>query len=427
MDILGRRFPPTAAVCMTAGMCAVSLLLAGCGQIQATSDAGGEPPVLHLVAGANALGGVGAPTAAGAFGAMGMPSGFDGWVLAGPLPDQPTSAALWVWARGPADAAAVQRLAHALGLTGVPQRHSHGWVVTGATGVLRVADLGGHRWSFTRTDRVNCPPFTVDVDVIDANSTVGCAMAAPAGLMVPHGPDEATTRSAAAPLLAALNHAGSDWSAANVSVGAPDSVLSLSPVISGMRTQGLETSVIVDQVGIAAADGRLDPPTLGKLYPLRTAKAAFDELVNRPRPEMPVYCGTLPAKPGVLLGSPQSPRACPTPTPTRVTGARLGLVLSYDMTGTLVTEVVVPAWFFDVAGDAVGPAVMAIAPSFVQPLVRSAPPSPVAVPGGLPGAGSGASGSSGSGGGSTGGGGISTGVTSGPVPPVQTPAVSTGP
>jgi hypothetical protein len=94
----------------------------------------------------------------------------------------------------------------------------------------------------------------------------------------------------------------------------------------------------------------------------------------------------------------------------RVTGARIGLLLSYDASSSAPgpgVELAVPAWFFTVADDAAEPAVIAIDPSFLAP---PAQPEPTNGPDGLPGSGS--DGSPGS---------VTGGTPTSPYPPPASP------
>lgn len=390
------RVRGTRAVTTVAGFALLSLALAGCGQVRAGSGATGQPPRLHLATGSD-TGTGSAATARDAAPAAPVPvdgGGFGGWVLVGALPDQPTRAAVRRWPDGAAGTAEVRRLAGVLGVTGTPARHADGWVVAGTTGELRVRDDGGHQWSYTRADRADCPPVAVDVDHPDSASGAACGMAVSPGQPMPAGPSPAATRSMAGPLLAGLGLASADVAAATVYQGSPSSTLSVSPTVDGMPTQGLETTVYADRTGIIGASGRLDLPAPGDVYPLRTAKQAFDDLARQPRPLMEPYCGPIPGAPGRTSGAPLPPTRCPSPVPVRVTGARIGLLLSYDAssdTHGMGVPLMVPAWFFTVATGGTGPVVIAIDPSFLAPPDRSYPGEPKSVPGGLPGYGSGGS------------------------------------
>jgi hypothetical protein len=309
---------------------------------------------------------------------------FAGYVLVGPLPDQPVEAPVYRWPAGPVGVGTVRQLAGVLSVTAAPARHAHGWVVTGATGELRLRD-DGREWSYARADRVACPPTTVDVDSSDFGGGAGCGMAVAPGTPVPAGPTPAAARAAAAPLLAVLGLAPAEVAAAAVSTGYGDATLSVSPTVDGRPTQGLETTVYVDRAGVTAASGRLGPPTSGDVYPLRTAKQAFDELATQPRAVMEPYCGPIPASdPGAAV----PPVPCPSPVPVRITGARLGLLLTYDMSGGTPGQAIalmVPAWFFTEAGtgagSGTGPQMIAIDPAFLAPPVQPQPTVPIEAPG----------------------------------------------
>ena len=370
---------------VVAGVALLSVVLSGCGQPRIGSGAAGGPPRLHLVTGSNATGRDAAPAAVGN-------AGFGGYVLVGSLPDQPTRAPVLRWPAGAADVADVQRLTRTLAMTGTPIRHEYGWAVTGATGTVRVHDGGGHPWSYSRADRADCPPISVDIDHRDGAVTgTGCAVAVSPGQPAPTGPTASATRTTAAPLLAALGISPTDVAAAQVYVGYPDSTLSVSSTVDGMPTAGLETSVTVDRTGIAGASGRLQLPTAGDVYPLRTAKQAFDELANGPRPDMAPYCGPIPPESGQTPASKVTPVPCPSPVPVPVTGARIGLLLSYDTASQAqgpAAPLMVPAWFFTIAGVGLGPAVIAIDPSFLAPPEGSPPTNPAQSEGTAPGSGS---------------------------------------
>ena len=121
---------------------------------------------------------------------------------------------------------------------------------------------------------------------------------APAPGTPANGPDEATTKAAAASLLTALGITGNE----QFSPGAPASYLNVSPKVAGLPTQGMETNINVDAKGITSATGQLQAPTAGDDYPLQTAKAAFDSLASRPQPAIARYCGPMPSGPNRFGG-----------------------------------------------------------------------------------------------------------------------------
>jgi hypothetical protein len=408
----------TALALVTAG-----LLLAGCASKASNTGSSGTPPKL-LIGTGSAGGAAAAPMmAAGVKGAAVAPEPaigrmgiFGGFVLTGTLPDQPTHAPIYVWQGAKTSQADVTRLAAALGMTGTPTRHAYGWELSTSTGDLRVRDGSGANWSYERADTIACPNYQIDVDNPDGAETgVACAFSSANTQAPPQGPDEATTKAAAASLLSALGVSGDE----QFNVSSPASTLTIAPQIDSMPTQGIETNVDVDARGIKAASGRLDAPKPSTDYPLQTAKAAFDSLATRPEPMIAMYCGPMrggpipgpivngpilngpvavpsgpvapipsgvavpntvtvaspppalvsagPASPpDVISAPPGSPTTytCPTPQPQKITGAVLGLQLEYDATGT-GSNILVPAWFFTVADSTYPTTVIAVDPSFL--------------------------------------------------------------
>src|SRR5438132_3978215 len=152
-----RAYPRTMiAIAVTTGV------LAGCAKAPAGGASGAHPPKLHI--------GTGAQTAAGAAAVAPMPAGingaavrggpdidpgftgFGGYVLTGTLPDGPTHAAVWRLSATQATKDEIAKLGALVGVTGTPQRHAPGWLLSSAAGEVRVSDRGGHQWSFIRAD-----------------------------------------------------------------------------------------------------------------------------------------------------------------------------------------------------------------------------------------------------------------------------------
>ncbi|MDQ1496170.1 MAG: hypothetical protein QOG69_2653 [Actinomycetota bacterium] len=457
----------------------LAVLVAGCASRNTAHSA--SPPKLLLAQTQldSARAASGAAALAPGSGAVDRPAfaGFGGYVLAGTLPDKPTHAPVWRWAKAPATEKDVVKLGKALGVTGTPQRHPYGWLLSSATGEVRVSDAVGSQWSYTRADLVTCSPYMVDIDHNpDGSTSSGCGVAVSPDQAIPNGPDDAAARAAVAPLIAALGVKGDE----QVSPGAPASSVMVSPEVGGLPTQGIETSIDVDSKGVRSAFGRLTTPAAGDDYPLRTAKQGFTDLSNRPHIMMGLampYCGPMPDGGPVPLGSdaatppdsapgaklapstsataavgsaptaiaaspptepnkpiqasgapepapvssgpadhPYSPHplpivSCPPPTPQKVTGATLGLQLSYEGNGSngLGSEVLVPAWFFTIEGETTPTPVIAIDPAFLG--------TPEIDPGFT-----GSSGSSGGGGGTVGSataqpGSVGPGFSTSPLPP----------
>jgi hypothetical protein len=421
----------------TLAVAAAALLVTGCASKQTASS--GKLPKLLIAT--NAEGAVPAAAAAiapapggNAQGRMGI---FPGYVIAGTLPDQPTHAPIYLWSSTKTSQADVEKLGTALGLNGTPSRHAYGWDLRTAAGELRVRDDRGEQWSYARTDTSTCPAYQVDIDNPDnAVSGVGCAVAS-AGATPADGPDETTTKGAAAGLLKALGITGDE----QFSTGAPTSYLNVSPTVAGLSTQGIETNINVDAKGIVAATGYLQTLKPGDDYPLQTAKAAFDSLAARPQPMIAQYCGPIPGGPNrfggiapspatvtggtanggagaiasappavpsaavappavvgpgkpvgppvpvnsVGVGSPpadgsapieSSPVPCPTPEPIKITGAKLGLEIEYNATSDGAT-ILVPSWFFPLADGSLATTAIAVDPSYL-----GTPPPPTEFPGG---------------------------------------------
>lgn len=230
---------------------------------------------------------------------------------------------------------------------------------------------------------VDCPPDTKDCAVVEP---VPDPLPAPE---VSPGPSEADARAAADRVLTALG-----MSDARVTVwpGDPMASVQASPRVQGLDTVGLGTYLQVDGDGdITWADGHLPDVAAGASYPVISAQAGFDKLLEPPRMMMDICMAREDGEPG-----------CAELPPAEVTGGTLGLLLDYDGDH----PVLVPAWLYDVKDQPEPVAQIAVDPSFLAP-----PPAvddkPMPVDGGD---GTGSSGSSGDVG------------TVEPVPPVESPA-----
>jgi hypothetical protein len=190
----------------------------------------------------------------------------------------------------------------------------------------------------------DCPPDTKDCTVVDP---------APEPLPAPEvspGPSEAEARAAADKVFAALG-----LSDARVTVwpGDPTASVQASPRVHGLDTVGLGTYLQVDGDGaITWADGHLPGVVTGPAYPVISAQAAFDKLLDAPRPAMDICMVRKDGEPG-----------CAEIPPAEVTGAALGLLLDYDAD----RPVLVPAWLFDVKDQPDPVAQIAIDPAFLAP------------------------------------------------------------
>ena len=158
-------------------------------------------------------------------------------------------------------------------------------------------------------------------------------------------------------------------------VAQPDGteLYALDPHVSGLPTSGLRTALVGSSDGTFVTSGAgwlVRTPELAD-YPVVPAADAYQLLRRTPLP-MPLMACPEPL--------PEGTDPVPCGGPITVTGARLGLSLQQSADGYLL----VPAWFFTVAGSDNPLAQVAVEPS----LVEAAAP-----------AGGGSSGSSGSGGG----------------------------
>jgi hypothetical protein len=317
---------------LATGVAAV-LAVTACGTEVAGS--GDSPPVLHI----------GAPASAAAQ-ADSSGKGGDGssaYQLGGDLPSGPSSAPVARFRDG-GDLDDVARLASALGLRAKPVAHAYGWVVSDGDGVLRVRKDGAGAWSYSRRTG-DCLAYGIDVD--NPSSTgydgVACAVAAGPGTAPPDAPSGADALAAAAPLLAAAGLDAAPRALGDNGLGAR--MVVADPVVDGLRTAGLRTSIDVAADGITGAFGFLAAAEPGDVYPLLPAQDVFDSLVAMPR-AMPAIACPEPA-PGTDPGSVPDVCASPwNPEPITITGAVLGLSLAFDGD----EPVLVPASLFSVEG-----------------------------------------------------------------------------
>lgn len=164
-----------------------ALVLSACGNQVAGS---GQPPVLRIGSsnGVSLGAAMDAARPAAANAAKGgAASSADPYPLHGTLPTGPSSAPVYRYADTQIAESRVAALATALGLTGTPTRHAHGWAVAatpttppvrdGSAPMLLVRD-GSGQWSFARGGD-QCPVYSVDIDnPAGASSGVGCAVTA---------------------------------------------------------------------------------------------------------------------------------------------------------------------------------------------------------------------------------------------------------
>lgn len=313
----------------------------------------GPPAVLHLAAttAPRAAEGALAPTTATG----------SGYELVGALPSTAPDTPAYAVSSG-ADASVVRRLAGALE-AGTPVRDGQGW--RSDKGLVVNAD-GSWWWS-------SCPDGVVSSDGTAARCATaggtGTGTASPGTVTAEPGatggaapgsagggaPGYAGTtpplpRATLAPMPepsplptpdqdTVLSTAGPVFQAVGLDVGnarLDGAVAVVDPVVGGLPTYGLSTRVAVGADGsVTDASGWLVSTARGDTYPLRTARQVFDDLPPLPRPAIACPVG------------PSGADGCPEPQPVQVTGARLGLALSPQVSGA---PVLVPAWLFAVKG-----------------------------------------------------------------------------
>jgi hypothetical protein len=331
---------------------AAGLALTGCGtKVAGGAGSGGTSlPVLHV------------GERLGAADTVGSSRDADPYPLVGTLPTGPDEAPVYRYGDARTDESVAVDLAAAFGISGTPQRHAHGWVVTAKDASVVVTD-GDAAWSFTRALN-GCFGMPVDVDNLPgtATSAVGCAIDAitaspappPGGTAGGGGPaadpapadlSDARALDLARPILTAL---GLDPAGAAVAAGSgPVRWVTWDPTIDGTRSTGATTTLMVDASGVVGAQGVHASPAAGPAYPIISATAALDWLRAQPQPEIAIAC---------VQG-----KVCPGIGPKKVTGATLGLMSAYDD----ATRVLVPAWFFSIEGTDLTTPVIAVDSAFL--------------------------------------------------------------
>ncbi len=374
----------SAALVAVGGLVA-ALALAGCGtQVAGGAGAGGtDLPLLHIGAGSARAADAAAPGAS-----------TDPYPLTGTLPSSPGSAAVYRFLDTAVSESDVRTLAADLGVDGTPKRHAHGWEVTSSLGTVRVHD-GGTAWSFARGTS-DCPSYWVDLDNAgSATTSVGCAIAP-----VPAGTASAPAAgSASSPVVLCPKVSGTTTSTCPsatgtitdqeamaaarpvlVAVGLPETraavlgaygdtrTVSVDPLVDGRTTVGATTTIEVGTVGVLGATGVLATPVTGPSYPIITAAQALDRLRSMPRPEIAMACAE-----GAV---------CPGIGPQPITGASLGLQLSYDGG----TPILVPAWLFILSTPNPPIAVIAVQDAYLADPTPSGGDNPASAAPGGPGA-----------------------------------------
>ena len=383
----------------------VVLAVASCGSERAGSGSD-DLPVLRI-------GSVGAASARGADLASGTPGADSAgaFTVRGALPTGPGSAPVHRYGKERAEETTVRTLAAAFGLDGAPTRHTYGWEVSGPAGVLHVRDGSGLEWTFSRSLE-ECAVYLVDIDRAGPSAISSCARAVSGGgstgtptptdpvqvdatpAATTPAPSSAAALTAVAPILAVL---GLDAEPRVLPAWSSWRTVLVDPRVAGLPTVGVSTMIDVEGTGVIGAMGRLATPVAGPAYPVLTATAALDRLNAAPRPMPAVDC------PMVEGGSSSCPGGVP--TPQVITGATLGLSLSFDGVDALL----VPAWLYTVDGWTEPMPAVAVEDRYLGD----------PTPGSDPGAGSGGAGTDPSSGGSEPGGTEPDGTGATPIPPEE--------
>ena len=377
-----KRWAPVAAVA------AVLAVLVGVSFFSNDGGAAAGPPVLRLA------------VADASFAASSM-NGRGSYRLTGTLPDGPSEARLRDLPASAASEAVVRTLAVALGETAAPVRVGGTW----RTGDLVVTDEPGNRWAWgsacgpdtpVSSDGGTANGFATSICVNGtapaggtppaggssggssgggSSSSSGSAPSAGAGISAPVGTISPTAVAAcpsqpAAAELVACNEPGvplpeplppekvllteSRALAATARIrdalglgDDPTRVEGLSvvvePVAGGLQTNGIATVLqLSGKATLVSASGSLSTGREGAMYPMRSARKAFDGI------------------PVVALGAPCDAAGCP--QGPAITGARLGLsrVALADGAAALA-----PAWLFTVQGSPVPLVALAVADRFL--------------------------------------------------------------
>lgn len=255
-------------------------------------------------------------------------------------PVAPGPAAAWTLRSG-ATEEQVRRLALVVGLTETPRPQGGGWVVDGPAGELLVGDGPGAPWAFDAGGHACLP---------DASCVTTGTVDSTRPLPVP--PSDAVMRSLTAPVLAAVGLSRAPVTVAHGRVEAD-------PLVGGLPTSGFGTVVSSDGVtpGFTSASGWLGEATRGAAYPRVSEQEGLARLRALPRPLF--ACAVQPGRPNPCA-------------PHHITGVRPGLLLERDSG----VPVLVPAWFFDLAGGQSPVAVLAVADRYL-----AKPPPPAVTPG----------------------------------------------
>ncbi len=330
-------------------------------------------------------------------GAMPYPGGRTEYKQSGPFPsDLPDHGNAYELPRGAAKLTDVERLARALGLTGVPVHTEEGWKVSDTKHQLVVSDGPGRPWYFgpapecysspegkpappdqpvsssdaprdmpaeapadsprdtpgcvatsgggsassgtvssreaTTEPAYECPPPPPEKCPENARCAAPAPCEAPSPPPEPPAPSEQESRATAGKVIEATGLVNPKVTATK-GYGAWD--VQADPVVDDLPTIGWTTYVSVE-LGpkVRYANGWLGAAEAVDNYPLIEAQAAFDKLKDQPQPMIDIAC------------APETPECGAGETRTvTVTGVRLGLMFgpALDDSGAAY---LVPTWLF---------------------------------------------------------------------------------
>ncbi len=205
---------------------------------------------------------------------------------------------------------------------------------------------------------VPAPPVTLSPRCPSVDPAPAGSCAPPESLPAPPTPTSAEVFAAAGEVLSAV---GLGDLSGHVETYPGGGSVVVDPPVNGLPTVGWSTVVDVavpsatSAARITSARGWLAPAQRADSYPLIGAPAAFDALP--PMPRMMMAC----PMPSPGPGAPEP--SCPEPQPQQITGAHLGLALTWLEDQQLA---LLPAWLFEVKGNSQPLASLAIERTYLD-------------------------------------------------------------
>ncbi|HZG95930.1 MAG TPA: hypothetical protein VEZ46_14580 [Mycobacteriales bacterium] len=312
-----------------------------------------------------------------------------GYVVRGELPGAPERPVrAYRVRRGTATREQVARLAEALGVPGQPKLGDGGWVVVGGGRTLTVAQGPGMPWNLmlgeqsclaARSDGpdiacagrehpgVAADPATCPVEParpVEPDPSVE----SPAGPKCPEPkqppmPSEARAREVALAVLGATG-TSTDGAAIQLHEGWGTRMVSVEPRVDGVVVAGWQSMLSIDAQGaVQGANGWLGAAVAADRYPVISADAAVDRLQRVGR----IF-------PAICEPRTDGKEGCQPPPPAVVTGASLGLMFTMPYGDD--DAFLLPAWLFDVRGDAAPTPVVALPDELLPKEPKPAEPKP---------------------------------------------------